>query len=140
MKRVIIGALFATWCSAVAFAQDVGIPVTIEVKDAVGTPIATAVVRHPDEADRHRVNVETGRYTTGVLYLPNGDELIFDKGMELEFEVSAPGYENARVKYIVQKRKNIVPVILTKMDFSLEDDEDLDDPVIQFGRDKPLDK
>lgn len=118
--------------------DDDGIPVTVEVLDTEGKPISTAVVRHPDEADRHRVNTETGRWSAAVLYLPNGDEIIFKKGMELEFEVSAPGYKNARVKYFVRKRKNLVPVVLEKMDFKLEVDDE-DDPVIQFGRDKPID-
>jgi hypothetical protein len=141
MTRAIItvlGALFLT--SSVAIAEDIGIPVTVQVVDIEGVPIATAVVRHPMEADRHRVNTETGRWTASILYMPNGDELIFEKNMELEFEVSAPSYENATVKYIVRKRKNLVPVVLNKMDFTMDDDEDLDDPVIQFGRDKPLDK
>ena len=142
MTRAIISALGALLLtSSVAIAQDnVGIPVTVQVVDVDGVGIPTAVVRHPMEADRHRVNTETGRWTASILYMPNGDEMIFAKNMELEFEVSAPGYENATVKYIVRKRKNLVPVVLNKMDFTMDDDEDLDDPVIQFGRDKPLDK
>ena len=86
------------------------------------------------------MNTETGAWTGSVLYLPNGDELIFQKNMILEFEISAPGYRNAQIKYQVRKRKNVVPVVLEKMDFNLDEDEDADDPVIQFGRDKPLDK
>jgi len=123
-----------------AMAEDIGIPVTVHVTDAEQIPIATAVVRHPSEQDRHRVNTETGKWVASVLYLPNGDELIFAKGMELEFEISAPGYKNLRVTYFVRKRKNVVPVILEKMDFDLDAEEDeVDDPVIQFGRDKPID-
>lgn len=121
-----------------ALAEEIGIPVTVQVSDPSGVPIPTAVVRHPDEADRHRVNTETGQWKANVLYLPDGSELVFEKGMELEFEVSAPGYQNVRVKYFVRKRKNLVPVTLTKMEMTLEDDE-LEDPVIQFGRDKPID-
>ena len=125
--------------SSPALADDVGIEVTVHVTDVNGEPIKTAVVRHPSEQDRHRVNTETGKWKTSVLYLPNGDEIVFEKGMELEFEISAPGYNNARVSYIVRKRKNIVPAVLEKMDFELESEDELDDPVIQFGRDKPID-
>lgn len=134
----LVGA--ASVLSAPAFAQDeVGIPVTVQVVDTQGQPISTAVVRHPDEESRHRVNTETGKWTDSVLYLPNGDELIFEKGMELEFEISAPGYQNARVKYFVRKRKNLVPVVLQEMELDLVEDDEMEDPVIQFGRDKPID-
>ncbi len=119
--------------------EEIGVPVTVWVTDTVGAPISTAVVRHPSEESRHRVNTETGKWTDSVLYLPNGDELIFEKGMELEFEISAPGYQNARVKYFVRKRKNLVPVVLQKMELDLTEETDMDDPVIQFGRDKPID-
>ena len=123
-----------------AYAQDdEGVPVTVQVLDTEGNPVPTAVVRHPQEESRHRVNTETGKWTDSVLYLPNGDELVFEKGMELEFEISAPGYQNARVKYFVRKRKNLVPVVLQKMELDLTEDEEMDDPVIQFGRDKPID-
>ena len=123
-----------------ALASDEGIPVTVAVLDEAGLPIPTAVVRHPKEADRHRVNTETGRWTDKILYLPNGEELIFVKNMALEFEVSAPGYENATVQYIVRKRKNIITVTLVKMAFEDESDEEDEEIIIQFGRDKPLDK
>jgi hypothetical protein len=123
-----------------AFASEEGIPVTVVVLDELAMPISTAVVRHPEEADRHRVNTETGRWTDKILYLPNGDELVFVKNMELEFEVSAPGYENQVVKYIVRKRKNIITVTLVKMAFEDDSDEEDEEIIIQFGRDKPLDK
>jgi hypothetical protein len=122
-----------------ALADDVGIEVTVHVTDVNGDPIKTAVVRHSQEQERHRVNTETGKWKNKVLYLPNGDEIVFEKGMELEFEVSAPGYNNSIIGYVVRKRKNVVPAVLEKMDFDIESDDDLDDPVIQFGRDKPID-
>lgn len=126
--------------SSSATAQDApGIPVAVQVTDVAGAPIPTAVVRHPKEADRHRVNTENGKWEDSVLYMPDGSELIFEKGMELEFEISAPGYQNARVTYTVRKRRNVVPVVLHKMELDLSEDEELDDPVIQFGRDKPID-
>lgn len=119
-------------------AFDDGIPVTVEVRDTEGKPVSTAVVRHPDERHPHPVNTETGRWTAPALYLPDGSEIVFAKGMELEFEISAPGYKNARIKYFVRKRKNLVPVVLEPMSLDL-DTEDVDDPIIQFGRDKPID-
>ncbi len=133
MLPLLLGAL-----STPAAAEDLGIPVTVRVIDvANGEPIETAVVRHPKEQDRHRVNTETGQWTDSVLYMPDGTELIFEKGMQLEFEVSAPGYMNQRVTYTVRKRKNTFEVPLTKMEIDLTD-EDPEDIVIQFGRDKPI--
>lgn len=116
-----------------------GIPVTVHVVDAAtGEPVPTAVVRHPEEQDRHRVNTETGMWTGSVLYMPDGSELFFQKGMSIDFEVSAPGYVNARVTYLVRKRRNQFDVELQKMDIDMSD-EDPDDITIQFGRDKPID-
>lgn len=123
-----------------AVAQDEGIPVAVEVRDVDSKEIVkTAVVRHPEEAERHKVNTETGRWTEKVLYMSDGTELVFRKGMILTFEVSAPGYHNENVNYMVRKRKNVIPVALRKMELSLEDDFE-SEPNIQFGRDKPLDK
>lgn len=131
-----VGMLTAT----AAFAQEEGIPVVVEVRDAATNEIIqTAVVRHPEEAERHRVNVENGQWVDKVLYLNDGSELFFTKGMLLTFEVSAPGYKNAEVNYLVRKRKNKIPVFLTKLELRLDDDLE-SDPNIQFGRDKPLDK
>jgi hypothetical protein len=120
-------------------AEQEGIPVTVRVLDsATGMAVPTAVVRHPQEQDRHRVNTESGSWTGEVMYMPDGSELFFTKGMTLEFEVSAPGYVNKRVSYVVRKRRNEVEVFLQKMaiDMSEEDPEDI---TIQFGRDKPID-
>ncbi len=130
-------ALFLT--SNFALAQDVGVPVTVKVIQADGTPIPTAVVRHPQEAERHRVNTATGEWTESVLYMQDGSEFIFQKGTTLELEVSAPGYVNQKIRYLIKKKKkNIIPVVLQPMEME-EEDEDFDGPVIQFGRDKPID-
>ncbi len=138
--RSILFAASLMFASTTAHAEDVGVMVTVQVVDAAGLPIPTAVVRHPKEEDRHRVNTATGEYETSVLYMPNGDEMIFEKGMLLEFEVSAPGYNNAHIEFVVKKRKNVFPVRLEKMALDLDTEEDeMDDPVIQFGRDKPID-
>jgi hypothetical protein len=140
MRTLLTTLLLFFGVANTSLAADEGIPVTVVVLDEAGAPVPTAVVRHPQEADRHRVNTETGRWTDKILYLPNGDELVFVKNMELEFEVSAPGYQNQVVKYIVRKRKNIITVTLVKMSFEDDDEESEDEIIIQFGRDKPLDR
>lgn len=140
MLSLIAAALIALVALAggPALAQDEGVPVEVRVIDPTGNPIPTAVVRHPEEAERHRVNTVTGAWTAKVLYLPDGTAMVFQKGMELEFEVSAPGYQTAHVRYLVRKRKN---VILVNLDPMPEDTEEVDPAniTIQFGRDKPID-
>lgn len=116
-----------------------GTPVTVQVFDAeTQKPIPTAVVRSPQEEERHRVNAETGTWSNARLYLPDGTEVVFKKGDVLQFEVSAPGYINQIVGYTVRKRRNEFPVYLQKMQVDLEE-ENPDDVMIQFGRDKPID-
>jgi hypothetical protein len=118
-------------------AEEDGVPIKIIVVDVEGAPISTAVVRHPKEAERHRVNILDGSYETAILYMPDGSELKFAKGMTVEFEVSAPGYVNQKVAYAIKKKRNVIRVSLAKMEIAPDDEED--DPVIQFGRDKPID-
>lgn len=113
-----------------------GIPVEVRVMDMQGNPISTAVVRHPQEEERHRVNTVTGSWVASILYMPDGSMLKFDKGMALEFEVSAPGYVTRTVPYIVRKRKNVIEVGLEEMQVEEEEEEDF--PIIGFGRDKPI--
>jgi hypothetical protein len=121
-----------------AHAKKGAIPLTVQVEDGAGEPIITAAVRHPVERERHRVNHVTGAWTTTALYLPGGEVLKFDPGMEIEFEVTAPGYVSETIRYIVRKRKNVIEVTLMEMDLT-EDREAHDDPIIAFGRDKPID-
>ncbi len=132
-----VGSL-AVPASALAKPPPEGVKVTVIVVDEAGAPIPTAVVRHPLEADRHRVNTVDGAFSESVLYLPDGTELKFLPGMELELEISAPGYVNRPVKYVIRKRKNVITVPLAKMELSL-DEEELEDPMIQFAREKPID-
>ena len=121
-----------------AFAKEEdGINVQVQVLDPTGSPIPTAVVRHPDEAERHRVNTVTGIWEGNVLYLPDGSMIKFEKGMELAFEVSAPGYVTETVRYLVRKRKNLIQVSLEQM--AEEEIEEEEMPIIGFGRDKPID-
>lgn len=113
-----------------------GVPVNVTVLDAEEVPVSTAVVRHPDEADRHRVNSATGEWEASVLYLPDGSELVFKPGMVIQFEVSAPGYLTQVVQYEVRKRKNNLVVSLEQIDL---ESSDIPEPIIQFGRDRPRD-
>lgn len=124
--------------TALAADDEIGIPVEITVVDEAGEPVSTASVRHPEEKLPRPVNTVDGKVKLQVFYLPDGSELIMEKGAVLELEVSAPGYENYPVKYIVRKRRNAFNVMLTKL--NLEDDsEEMDDPIIQFHRDRPRD-
>lgn len=111
-----------------------GVEVRIRVMDPAGEPIPTAVVRHPEEADRRRVNSVTGEWTASTLYLPDGSELVFVPGMSIQLEVSAPGYMTKIVKYDIRKRKNLALVQLEEL--AMEAD-DIEEPLIQFGRDRP---
>ncbi|NOY24402.1 MAG: hypothetical protein GXP62_00875 [Oligoflexia bacterium] len=111
-----------------------GVPVKVTVLDVNGDPIPTAVIRHPDEADRHRVNSLTGSWEESKLYLPDGSELVFTPGMTIQLEVSAPGYLTQIIQYDIRKRKNNVEIALPELEL---DDQDIDEPLLQFGRDEP---
>ena len=117
-----------------AKAEGEGVPVYIKVLDPNGDPISTAVIRHPDEADRHRVNALTGEWFASVLYLPDGSEMIFTPGMSIQLEVSAPGYMTQIIQYDIRKRKNKLEVTLPPLEFQ---EEEIDEPLIEFGRDRP---
>ena len=115
-----------------------GVALTIEVKDEATKPIKTATIRNPLEAERHGVNSVTGSWTANTLYLDGGQSMPFEAGQDVTFEISAPGYLSETVRYIMRKRKNLIVVTLAEMD--LKDDLDqAEDPLISFGRDKPLD-
>lgn len=113
--------------------DDEGVPVTVKVMDLTGEAVPTAVIRHPEEADRHRVNSITGEWTAPILYLPDGGELIFTPGMTIRLEISAPGYMTKIIQYDIRKRRNKIEVSL--MEFSMDDDN-IEVPVIQFDRDQ----
>jgi hypothetical protein len=124
---------------ATALAADpaVGVPVKVIVTDADGKAVTTAVVRHPQEADRHKVNTFDGSWQADILYLPDGSELVFTKGSTLELEISAPGYLNQHVSYVIRGRKNVLPITLEVMPPPVIDDEDI---IVGFGGDHLLDK
>lgn len=115
-------------------ADSVGTRVYVQVTDQAGEPIRTAVIRHPEEADRHRVNSVDGTWDEEVLYLPDGSELIFTPGMILVLEVSAPGYETQVIQYQVRRRKNNFKVALVEIEY---DEGEIEEPMMSFGRDAP---
>lgn len=134
----VVTALFALSLTAPAIAADaVGIPVKVIVTDIEGKPVTTAVIRQPQEADRHKVNTFDGSWQADVLYLPDGSELVFTKGSTLELEISAPGYLNSHVNYLIRGRKNVIPITLELMPPPSFDDDEV---IVPFGRDVPLDK
>ena len=111
-----------------------GVTVSVTVLDEGGQPIPTAVIRHPEEADPHRVNSLNGEWYSSELYLPGGGVLVFTPGMHLELEVSAPGYMTRRIGYDIVRRKNEFPVVLHEL---VVDDSDILEPTLEFGRDRP---
>ena len=113
-----------------------GVPVKVVVQDSEGKPIPTAIIRHPEEADRHRVNAVDGSWEADVLYMPDGSELFFKSGMTLQLEISAPGYITQVIQYDVRKRNNKIPVALDSLEL---ESEEIEEPMMQFGRDKPRD-
>jgi len=134
----VLVALLGMFLPGVALAKPTkeaeGVPVRVIVLDVERKPISTAVIRHPQEADRHRVNSVDGSWEASVLYLPDGSVLRFTPGMTLELEISAPGYMTQVFQYQVRKRKNVIELSLPKIEM---DDTTIDDPVISFGRDVP---
>lgn len=125
--------------TAPAFAaDDVGIPLQVQVIGEDGKPIRTATVRHPREQERHRVNSVTGVWEESVLYMLDGTEFPFEKGTVVNLEVSAPGYQVSEVEYKMRRRRNKVVVQLDEIEIA-EDDWRDDAPMIQFDRDKPID-
>ncbi len=135
--RAALAALFVVALAGAPDAlADEGIPVEVRVLDAAGKALPTAVVRHPDEQERHHVNTVTGSWVGSVLYMPDGSMVPFEKGAELTFEVSAPGHITQTVRYVVRKRKNVIEVVMQEMPQVEEEEEDM--PIIGFGRDKPI--
>lgn len=130
----VLVALLGGVAPALAGKDDAGVLVKVIVLDADKKPIPTAVIRHPLEADRHRVNSINGSWEASVLYMPDGSELRFTPGMTLELEISAPGFMTQVFQYQVRKRKNVVELTLPKIEM---DDTTIEEPMISFGRDKP---
>lgn len=137
-SALLAGALLFAPACAPKHAAGGGTSLTIQVFDEHDNPVSTATVRNPEEAERHEVNSVTGAWTASTLYLNGGQQVAFGPGMEVTFEITAPGYLSETVRYIMRKRKNLIAVHLSKM--NMKDDLDkMQDPMITFGRDKPLD-
>lgn len=135
--RRLVMLLVALVAASPAFAKgkdDQGVPVKVVVLDPDRKPIPTAVVRHPQEADRHRVNSVDGSWETSALYMPDGSELRFTPGMSLDLEISAPGYTTQVIQYQVRKRRNVIEIKLAPIQMDVET---IEEPVISFGRDEP---
>jgi hypothetical protein len=132
---VLLG-LVALGCAATGAVGNSGVPVHVTVLDETGRPIPTAVIRHPSEAERHRVNSVDGSWEEEVLYLPDGTPLVFKPGMLLDLEISAPGYISKTIQYEIVKRKNFIRIQLVRL--RLDADDDLDEPELGFGRDRPI--
>ena len=111
-------------------AADEGVPVKVIVKDDANAPVATAVVRHPLEQDRHRVNSVDGSWETSVLYMPDGTELRFTPGQTIELEISAPGYVTQVFQYQIKKRRNVVELKLHKIENEVEQ---IEEPMITLS-------
>jgi hypothetical protein len=134
-RSLLAFALFAG-SPVVAFAADDEVSVSVRVLDPDGQPIPTAVVRNPEERDRHRVNTETGEWGDTRLYLPDGTEVPFQRKTTVKFEISAPGYQNAIVEYFVKRKKNVIEVRLALQPVTpVEEEEEFN---IGFGRDRPV--
>jgi hypothetical protein len=136
MKFRALALLFAGLLSDPAHAakkEDAGVEVKVQVVDMEGKPIPTSVVRHPSESDRHRVNSEDGSWKATALYMPDGSELRFTPGMDLQLEVSAPGYKTQQVVYQVRKSRNVLQVALEVIEIT---EENVEEPIITFKQDK----
>lgn len=88
----------------------------IQVVDDAGSIVPTATVVAPQEGERHHVNTETGSYSTGVLFLPDGSEVNLQRDTALDLVVSAPGYASVNLTTLPHKRgKAIVVALPTKL-------------------------
>jgi len=133
LRAIAFAALLLAGPTAFAKDKDAGVPVSVTVLDEAGDPVPTAVVRHPEEADRHRVNAADGTWTERVLFMPDGSQLLFEPGLVLFLEISAAGYQTLLLQYEVRRRKNFVEVRLEKM---LEDDTEIEEPMMRYERDE----
>jgi hypothetical protein len=132
-----IGVGLLGWgCAHSPGGKSSGTSVHVTVLDNKELPIVTAVIRHPREAERHRVNSVDGSWEEDELYLPDGSSLVFEPGMILELEISAPGYVSQTIEYEMVKRKNVLSIHLQKLDLGLDDVGD--EIELGFGRDTPI--
>ncbi len=136
MKALLTVLLLLGACATTPEGSGIGTRIQVRVLDEAGNPISTAVIRHPEEEERHRVNAVTGAWEEEVLYMPDGSELIFTPGLLLYLEISAPNYESQVVQYQVRRRRNSLSVTLKKLEMQ---EVTIDEPMMSFGRDTPID-
>lgn len=83
---------------------------TVVVHDGAGEPIPNAWVRVPGTERRRAVEPDTGVWEAAFVYQPDGTPLIFEKGMDVELTITAPGYRPRRIVYRLRGRKNVVDI------------------------------
>jgi hypothetical protein len=114
-----------------------GIPLVITVVDAqTRRPIPFATVRDTQEKALKMVDRKTGQIVMTRLEPSYNDMVPLTKGMELTIEVTAAAYEPKQIAYRMRRRGNklIVPLDVMKIPPNIGSD-----PIMQFGRDRPLD-
>ena len=111
--------------------DDEGVPVRITVVDPEERPIPHAWVRVPDTEGGRLVDPETGVWEARYLYAYDGMEIFFERGMTLEFTISAPGHATRVARYKIRGGKNQLTVVLPDLD---EASEEADTNVTWFRR------
>ncbi len=129
-----MGSLLLVLAGFAQAKEETGIEVKVCVVDVAGAPVPTAIVRHPQEADRHRVNAQDGCFPASSIYTPDGTEIRFTSGMDLTLEISAPGYQTEVITYQVRKRRNNILLTLQAIEMT---EEGIEEPIITFKQDKP---
>lgn len=128
--------LFATWLLTTG-AEAAAHTLRLEVVDAeTGEPLPAAVLTSPDLDDRIRVDPASGTWQGDSLGTAEG-AVPFARGTILSLEISAPGYLNQEVSIRIRRRHQRLEVALERLVLDL--DADLEDPIITFGRMKPID-
>ncbi|MFT7519304.1 MAG: hypothetical protein ACI9MC_001444 [Kiritimatiellia bacterium] len=113
-----------------------GVALVVVVQDALtALPVPFARVREATEKSMHPVNRENGQFATTALYPDYSGEVPLRRGMELVLEVTAAGYEPAKITYLMRARKNKIVVQLQKMEIQPVIGPE---PIFQFARDRPI--
>lgn len=134
MLFVALSLMFSEPAMAKKAKKGEGVVVSITVLDEqTGKPIPTAVIKHLEESDPHRVNEVSGKWYATELFFADGREMPFLPGMTLQLEVSAPNYITNIIQYDVRSRRNNIEVPLVQMEL---DNNNIDIPIIPFPRDQ----
>jgi len=92
---------------------------TIEVTNSEAQPVPTTLIMFEREQELHRVNKLTGTWEGEALYLPDGTDWVFAKGVSVNLLVTAPGYAVTRQTIeLTKKRKNQAAVVIRPLDLS----------------------